>query len=98
MKNNKKNVFSTQQQALLVQLNDMMSIDRRRLFARIKGMNQLKHPTNINKVIVEIEQQIQQAQVRFLQRQSAVQKMEFPQNLPVNQKKLKSRNLFGNTK
>lgn len=65
----------------------MMSIDRRRLFARIKGMNQLKHPTNINKVIVEIEQQIQQAHFfRFLQRQSAVQKIEFPQNLPVNQK------------
>ncbi|QQF87048.1 ATP-dependent RNA helicase HrpA [Histophilus somni] len=94
MKNNKKNVFSTQQQTLLAQLNDMMSIDRRRLFARIKGMNQLKNPTNINKVIVEIEQQIQQAHFRFLQRQSAVQKIEFPQNLPVNQKKAEIQKLI----
>lgn len=56
----------------------MMSIDRRRLFARIKGMNQLKHPMNINKVIVEIEQQIQQAIPLLFTTTKCGTKIEFP--------------------
>ncbi|MGQ0285626.1 ATP-dependent RNA helicase HrpA [Pasteurellaceae bacterium 22721_9_1] len=83
----KKIVFTEQQKSLLNQLTDMMLIDQRRLFARIKGLTQVRNEEVKQQIIDEISIQIQQAQLRLTQRKSAVKNIEFPENLPVSQRK-----------
>lgn len=88
MKNTKyKQPFSPLQKALFAQLTEMMNVDFRRLKGRIKGLHQIKNPQTQEKVAAEIQLQIQQAQARLHQRESAVEKIEFPENLPVSQRK-----------
>ncbi len=88
MKNTKhKQPFSPLQKALFAQLTEMMNVDYRRLKGRIKGLHQIKNPQTQEKVAAEIQLQIQQAQARLHQRKSAVGKIEFPENLPVSQRK-----------
>lgn len=88
MKNTKhKQPFSPLQKALFAQLTEMMNVDYRRLQGRIKGLHQIKNPQTQEKVAAEIQLQIQQAQARLQQRESAVGKIEFPENLPVSQRK-----------
>ncbi|MFU2078315.1 ATP-dependent RNA helicase HrpA [Avibacterium endocarditidis] len=88
MKNTKrKQPFSPLQKALFAQLTEMMNVDFRHLKGRIKGLYQIKNPQTQEKVAAEIQLQIQQAQARLQQRKSAVGKIEFPENLPVSQRK-----------
>ncbi|MFZ7186617.1 ATP-dependent RNA helicase HrpA [Avibacterium avium] len=88
MKNTKhKQPFSPLQKALFAQLTEMMNVDYRRLKGRIKGLNQIKNPQTQEKVAAEIQVQIQQAQACLQQRESAVGKIEFSENLPVSQRK-----------
>lgn len=88
MKNTKhKQPFSPLQKALFAQLTEMMNVGYRRLQGRIKGLHQIKNPQTQEKVAAEIQLQIQQAQARLQQRKSAVGKIEFPENLPVSQRK-----------
>ncbi|URL07391.1 ATP-dependent RNA helicase HrpA [Avibacterium sp. 21-595] len=88
MKNTKhKQPFNPLQKALFTQLSAIMNVDYRRLKGRIKGLHQIKNAQTQEKVAAEIQLQIQQAQARLQQRQEAVGKIEFPQNLPVSQRK-----------
>ncbi|QPB42919.1 ATP-dependent RNA helicase HrpA [Rodentibacter haemolyticus] len=76
------------QQTLLSQLNDVMSVDMRRLSGRIQGIGKIKNQAAQQAVATEIEQQIQQAKLRVQQRQSAVKNpIVFPDSLPVSQRK-----------
>ncbi|NBI13466.1 ATP-dependent RNA helicase HrpA [[Haemophilus] felis] len=79
--------FSPVQQTLLRALDEVMLIDHRRLFARIKGMTNIKSPEAQEAVAAEIQAQIQLAKARLEQRKSAVKTIEFPENLPVSQRK-----------
>ncbi len=84
----KKNEFSPLQQHLFSRLNEMMTIDQRRLSARIKGLSRINLDAARTAAAAEIQQQIEAAQARLQQRKSAVQNpLVFPDNLPVSQRK-----------
>lgn len=74
------------QKALLAQLNDVMLSDKRRLSGRIYGLGNIKNDAAQSAVVAEIEQAIAAAKVRLAQRQTALA-IEFPENLPVSQRK-----------
>lgn len=80
------------QQALFTQLKDVMNVDYRQLLARIKGLSSIKNVQTQQTVATEIEEQIQLAQVCLMQRKSAVKTIEFPENLPVSQRKAEIQN------
>lgn len=82
------------QKQLLAQLTDVMNIDYRRLSARIKGIGNIKKAENQQAVAAEIQAQIQLAQARLVQRKSAVKNIEFPENLPVSQRKAEIQKLI----
>lgn len=86
-KNLRKTEFSTLQKSLLSSLNEVMNGDYRQLLARIKGISTIKNEQAQQAVAAEIQSQIQLAQERFNQRKSAVKNIEFPENLPVSQRK-----------
>ncbi|WP_273398155.1 ATP-dependent RNA helicase HrpA [Actinobacillus porcinus] len=82
------------QEQLLTQLTDVMNIDYRRLSARIKGIGNIKKAESQQAVAAEIQAQIQLAQARLVQRKSAVKNIEFPENLPVSQRKAEIQKLI----
>lgn len=82
------------QKQLLTQLTDVMNIDYRRLSARIKGIGNIKKAESQQVVAAEIQAQIQLAQARLAQRKSAVKNIEFPENLPVSQRKAEIQKLI----
>ncbi|OOF59937.1 ATP-dependent RNA helicase HrpA [Rodentibacter myodis] len=83
------------QQSLLAQLNNVMFTDKRRLSARIYGIGKIRHQEAQQAVAAEIAQQIQQAQWRVAQRQSAVKNpIVFPETLPVSQRKAEIQTLL----
>lgn len=86
-KNLRKTEFSTLQTSLLSSLNEVMNGDYRQLLARIKGISTIKNEQAQQAVAAEIQSQIQLAQERLNQRKSAVKNIEFPENLPVSQRK-----------
>ncbi|UAX42979.1 ATP-dependent RNA helicase HrpA [Pasteurella canis] len=86
-KNLRKIEFSTLQKSLLSELNEVMNSDCRQLLARIKGISNIKNEQAQQAVAAEIQSQIQLAQERLNQRKSAVKNIEFPENLPVSQRK-----------
>lgn len=86
-KNLRKTEFSTLQKSLLSSLNEVMNGDYRQLLARIKGISTIKNEQAQQAVAAEIQSQIQLAQERLNQRKSAVKNIEFPENLPVSQRK-----------
>lgn len=90
----KKTEFNSIQETLFSQLNDMMIIDQRRLASRIKGLSQIKKEERQQAVAAEIQAQIQLAQDRLKQRQSAVKSIEFPESLPVSQRKAEIQKLI----
>ncbi|MGC6408090.1 ATP-dependent RNA helicase HrpA [Bisgaard Taxon 45] len=90
----KNTAFNTLQQTLFTQLKDVMNVDYRQLRARIKGLSGIKNPDTQHTVANEIATQIQLAQVRLTQRKSAVKNIEFPENLPVSQRKAEIQKLI----
>ncbi|MXN87864.1 ATP-dependent RNA helicase HrpA [Pasteurella canis] len=86
-KNLRKIEFSTLQKSLLSELNEVMNSDYRQLLARIKGISNIKNEQAQQAVAAEIQSQIQLAQERLNQRKSAVKNIEFPEKLPVSQRK-----------
>lgn len=87
MKKFKKTEFNPLQKSLLSELNDVMNGDYRQLLARIKGISNIKNEQAQQAVAAEIQSQIQLAKARLEQRKSAVKTIEFPENLPVSQRK-----------
>lgn len=79
--------LSSLQKNLLAQLAHMMIVDSRRLSAKIKGLNNIRNAEEQQKVVDEIKIEIKLAQERLQQRKSAVEKIVFPENLPVSQRK-----------
>ena len=76
------------QQSLFSKLKDIMLVDQRRLSARIHGIGKIKSPEAQQAVAAEIQQQIEQAQLRVENRKSAVKNpIVFPESLPVSQRK-----------
>ncbi|WP_424407615.1 ATP-dependent RNA helicase HrpA [Pasteurella sp. PK-2025] len=86
-KNLRKTAFNPLQKSLLSNLNEVMNKDFRQLFVRIKGMANIKNEQAQQAVAAEIQAQIELAKVRLTQRKSAVKNIEFPENLPVSQRK-----------
>ncbi|MCK3657537.1 ATP-dependent RNA helicase HrpA [Pasteurellaceae bacterium Pebbles2] len=87
--------FSPLQQQLLAELKELMIVDQRRLFARIKGMSNIKNEQAQQAVAAEIQVQIQLAQQRLAQRKSAVKNpIVFAENLPVSQRKAEIQKLI----
>ncbi|TCP95073.1 ATP-dependent helicase HrpA [Cricetibacter osteomyelitidis] len=78
-----KTPFTSEQKALIAQLSDVMLTDNRRLFARIKGLSNIKNNESRNAVITEIELDIQQAKVRLENRKNSMPKITYP-DLPVS--------------
>ena len=83
-----KHALTPLQQSLFSQLNDIMLVDKRRLSARIHGIGKIKSQETQQAVADEIQQQIEQAQLRVENRKSAVKNpIIFPESLPVSQRK-----------
>ncbi|OOF79897.1 ATP-dependent RNA helicase HrpA [Rodentibacter caecimuris] len=83
-----KSEFNSLQQSLFSQLDNLMLVEKRRLFSRIQGIGKIKNQDVQQAVASEIEQQIQQAKWRVAQRKSAVKNpIIFPEDLPVSQRK-----------
>lgn len=83
-----KSEFNPLQQALISQLDNLMIVEKRRLFSRIQGIGKIKNQDAQQAVASEIEQQIQQAKLRVEQRKSAVKNpIVFPEDLPVSQRR-----------
>ncbi|OOF71187.1 ATP-dependent RNA helicase HrpA [Rodentibacter caecimuris] len=87
--------FTPLQKNLFSQLNEMMLIEQRCLLGRIKGLANIKSESVQKAVIEEIQQQIQLAKRRFLQRKSAIKNpIVFSETLPVNQRKAEIQRLI----
>ncbi|WP_298666157.1 ATP-dependent RNA helicase HrpA, partial [uncultured Haemophilus sp.] len=83
------------QQSLFSKLKDIMLVDQRRLSARIHGIGKIKSQEAQQAVAAEIQQQIEQAQLRVENRKSAVQNpIIFPESLPVSQRKAEIQKLL----
>ncbi|OOF80085.1 ATP-dependent RNA helicase HrpA [Rodentibacter caecimuris] len=83
-----KSEFNSLQQSLFSQLDNLMLVEKRRLFSRIQGIGKIKNQDAQQAVASEIERQIQQAKLRVVQRKSAVKNpIIFPEDLPVSQRK-----------
>ena len=83
------------QQSLFSKLKDIMLVDQRRLSARIHGIGKIKSQEAQQAVAAEIQQQIEQAQLRVENRKSAVQNpIVFPESLPVSQRKAEIQKLL----
>ncbi|OOF48979.1 ATP-dependent RNA helicase HrpA [Rodentibacter trehalosifermentans] len=83
-----KSEFTPLQHSLFTQLDNLMLVEKRRLFSRIQGIAKIKNPQAQQAIASEIEQQIQQAKWRVEQRQSAVKNpIVFPEDLPVSQRR-----------
>ena len=90
-----KHALTPLQQSLFSQLNDIMLVDKRRLSARIHGIGKIKSQEAQQAVAAEIQQQIEQAQLRVENRKSAVQNpIIFPESLPVSQRKAEIQKLL----
>ena len=83
------------QQSLFSKLKDIMLVDQRRLSARIHGIGKIKSQEAQQAVAAEIQQKIEQAQLRVENRKSAVQNpITFPESLPVSQRKAEIQKLL----
>ncbi|MBF0751865.1 MULTISPECIES: ATP-dependent RNA helicase HrpA [unclassified Pasteurella] len=83
-----KSEFNSLQQSLFSQLDNLMLVEKRRLFSRIQGIGKIKNQDTQQAVALEIEQQIQQAKLRVERRESAVKNpIVFPEDLPVSQRR-----------
>ena len=72
----------------LLNQNELILTDQRRLSARIHGIGKIKSQEAQQAVAAEIQQQIEQARLRVESRKSAVQNpIVFPESLPVSQRK-----------
>ena len=72
----------------LLNQNELILTDQRRLSARIHGIGKIKSQEAQQAVADEIQQQIEQARLRVENRKSAVQNpIVFPESLPVSQRK-----------
>lgn len=90
-----KHALTPLQQSLFSQLHDIMLVDQRRLSARIHGISKIKSQEAQKAVADEIQQQIEQAQLRVENRKSAVQNpIIFPKSLPVSQRKAEIQKLL----
>jgi len=90
-----KHALTPLQQSLFSQLNDIMLVDKRRLSARIHGIGKIKSQEAQQAVADEIQQQIEQAQLRVENRKSAVKNpIIFPESLPVSQRKAEIQKLL----
>ena len=90
-----KHALTPLQQSLFSQLNDIMLVDKRRLSAHIHGIGKIKSQEAQQAVAAEIQQQIEQAQLRVENRKSAVQNpIIFPESLPVSQRKAEIQKLL----
>ncbi|MDU8923848.1 ATP-dependent RNA helicase HrpA [Pasteurellaceae bacterium LIM206] len=79
----KKTPLSVEQQALVAQLSEMMNVDYRRLFSRIRGLTNVKNEQTRQTVMTEIEQDIVRAKERLLRRQTLIPAITYP-DLPVS--------------
>ena len=83
------------QQSLFSKLNGIMLVDQRHLSARIHGIGKIKSQEAQQAVAAEIQQQIEQAQLRVENRKSAVKNpIVFPESLPVIQRKAEIQKLL----
>ena len=72
----------------LLNQNELILTDQRRLSARIHGIGKIKSQEAQQAVADEIQQQIEQARLRVESRKSAVKNpIVFPESLPVSQRK-----------
>ncbi|MDO5054423.1 MAG: ATP-dependent RNA helicase HrpA, partial [Pasteurella oralis] len=95
MKTNlRKTEFTALQKSLLSDLNEVMNVDYRQLLARIKGISNIKSEDVQQAAVAEIQSQIQLAQARLNQRKSAIKPIEFPDSLPVSQRKTEIQQLI----
>ena len=79
----------------LLNQNELILTDQRRLSARIQGIGKIKSQEAQQAVADEIQQQIEQARLRVEQRKSAVQNpIVFPESLPVSQRKAEIQKLL----
>ncbi|OOF49381.1 ATP-dependent RNA helicase HrpA [Rodentibacter genomosp. 1] len=83
-----KSEFNSLQQSLFSQLDNLMLVEKRRLFSCIQGIGKIKNQDTQQAVALEIEQQIQQAKLRVERRESEVKNpIVFPEDLPVSQRR-----------
>ncbi|MGL5297400.1 MAG: DEAD/DEAH box helicase, partial [Plesiomonas sp.] len=73
--------------ALLPKLNGLTLRDRRRLLRRIEGAKKVKNPQAQEAIAQELAVEIQSAQARVDARRAAVPSINYPEILPVSQKK-----------
>ena len=79
----------------LLNQNELILTDQRRLSARIHGIGKIKSQEAQQAVADEIQQQIEQARLRVEQRKSAVKNpIVFPESLPVSQRKAEIQKLL----
>ena len=79
----------------LLNQNELILTDQRRLSARIHGIGKIKSQEAQQTVADEIQQKIEQARLRVESRKSAVQNpIVFPESLPVSQRKAEIQKLL----
>ncbi len=95
-----KTPFNALQQHLASQLSHLLFTEQRRLFARIRGLANVKKQEHQQAIAAEIQAEIlqaeQQYELRLERQQSAVSKMTVLDNLPVSQRKEEIQNLLKN--
>ncbi|PJE96939.1 ATP-dependent RNA helicase HrpA [Streptomyces carminius] len=73
--------------ALLERLPELMPRDRQRLGRRLEGTRRIRKPEARRAVLSEIAAEIEQAELRVAARRAAVPAIDYPEQLPVSQKK-----------
>lgn len=75
------------QGALKRQIFSLMLRDRRRFARRLHGAQKIKNPESQQAVLVALASEIQQAAAQVALRKNALPAIDYPENLPVSQKK-----------
>ena len=73
--------------ALQARLPELMLRDQHRLERRLAGVRRVRNPEARTKVLAEIDAAIAEAETRVALRRAAVPAIEYPEQLPVSQKK-----------
>ena len=72
---------------LFARLDGLMLRDKSRFARRLHGVKKVKNPDAQQAILQEMAQEIEQAAGRVLLREAARPAIDYPQNLPVSQKK-----------
>ncbi len=93
-KKKSKTPFTPLQKRLWAEIQEVMILDAQRLYARVRGLSNVKSEEKQELIAQDIRAQLKSAQEKLHSRRNFVPSIEFPENLPVSQRKAEIQKLL----